>query len=200
MIVEEYPQNGRVVIDGSHDIGLEVLIAARGSESFSLAVGFHPPAISVGVFLTDTLGWTVLNYLQQVPVARLVLVQMLTLVSARQHMLFRRTFSFFVRPATTEEIKSVPGAQQGKSHAPLQPFVDLRNQSSRPAEHSMTARSPRPQQVHHVHGRLEIPCHGGESQATPYHSANVIAPVKTILKSCMGDSCDSGIRLGGILI
>ena len=67
LIVEDDPHYSRIVMDLARDVGLKVLVAARGAEALALAREFRPLAISLDVFLPDMLGWAVLSQLKQDP-------------------------------------------------------------------------------------------------------------------------------------
>src|SRR6202041_3496711 len=62
LIVEDDPHYARILRDLSREKGLKVLVAARGAEALALAREFHPAAVSLDVFLSDILGWTVLHH------------------------------------------------------------------------------------------------------------------------------------------
>jgi HAMP domain-containing protein/CheY-like chemotaxis protein/signal transduction histidine kinase len=102
LIVEDDPHYARVLADLSRDKGFKVLVAMRGSEALTLAREFHPTAVSLDVFLPDTLGWTILNHLKQDPGTRHIPVQMLTLDEDRQNGLALGAFSFVTKPTTPE--------------------------------------------------------------------------------------------------
>jgi HAMP domain-containing protein/CheY-like chemotaxis protein/signal transduction histidine kinase len=106
LIVEDDPYFATMLCDLAHDNGFKVLVATRGAEALALAHEFQPTAISLDVFLPDMLGWTVLNHFKQDPRTRHIPVQMLTLDEDRQHGLARGAFSYLIKPATTEQLKS----------------------------------------------------------------------------------------------
>jgi CheY-like chemotaxis protein len=106
LIVEDDPYFATMLCDLAHDNGFKVLVAARGAEALALAHEFQPTAISLDVFLPDMLGWTVLNHFKQDPRTRHIPVQMLTLDEDRQHGLARGAFSYLIKPATSEQLKS----------------------------------------------------------------------------------------------
>ena len=106
LIVEDDPYFATMLCDLAHDNGFKVLVATRGAEALALAHEFHPTAISLDVFLPDMLGWTVLNHFKQDPRTRHIPVQMLTLDEDRQHGLARGAFSYLIKPATSEQLKS----------------------------------------------------------------------------------------------
>ena len=104
LIVEDDPHYSRVLCDLSRDKGFKVLSAMTGAEALSLALEYHPSAISLDVFLPDMLGWTVLNHLKQDPRTRHIPVQMLTLDEDRHHGLSRGAFAFVTKPTSTEDL------------------------------------------------------------------------------------------------
>jgi CheY-like chemotaxis protein len=106
LIVEDDPYFATMLCDLAHDNGFKVLVATRGSEALALAHEFQPTAISLDVFLPDMLGWTVLNHFKQDPRTRHIPVQMLTLDEDRQHGLARGAFSYLIKPATSEQLKT----------------------------------------------------------------------------------------------
>jgi CheY-like chemotaxis protein len=106
LIVEDDPYFATMLCDLAHDNGFKVLVATRGAEALALAHEFQPTAISLDVFLPDMLGWTVLNHFKQDPRTRHIPVQMLTLDEDRQHGLARGAFSYLIKPATSEQLKT----------------------------------------------------------------------------------------------
>ena len=106
LIVEDDPYFATMLCDLARDNGFKVLVATRGSEALALAQEFQPTAISLDVFLPDMLGWTVLNHFKQDPRTRHIPVQMLTLDEDRQHGMARGAFSYLIKPATSEQLKT----------------------------------------------------------------------------------------------
>jgi CheY-like chemotaxis protein len=106
LIVEDDPHYARVIVDLAHDQGLKVLVAMRGADALALAREYHPTAVSLDIFLTDMLGWTVLTQLKQDPDTRHIPVQIVTLDEDRQHGLARGAFAFITKPATAEGLKA----------------------------------------------------------------------------------------------
>jgi CheY-like chemotaxis protein/signal transduction histidine kinase len=106
LIVEDDPYFATMLCDLGRDTGFKVLAATRGAEALALAHEFQPTAISLDVFLPDMLGWTVLNHFKQDPRTRHIPVQMLTLDEDRQHGLARGAFSYLIKPATSEQLKT----------------------------------------------------------------------------------------------
>ena len=83
-----------------------MLIAARGGDAIDLARQFGPSAISLDVFLPDTLGWNVLSQLKQNSDTRHIPVQIVTSDEDRQHGLSRGAFSFLTKPANAQELEN----------------------------------------------------------------------------------------------
>src|SRR5262249_52357997 len=94
LIVQDDPHYARGVMDLARDKGFKVLVGLRGAGALDPAKQFHPPAVSLDVFLPDMLGWTVLSQLKQTPPPRHIPVQIITLDEDRQHALARGAFSF----------------------------------------------------------------------------------------------------------
>ncbi len=105
LIVEDDPHYSRIVMDLARDVGLKVLVAARGAEALALAREFRPLAISLDVFLPDMLGWAVLSQLKQDPTTRHIPVQIITLDEDWQHGLAGGAFAFVNKPTTIERLK-----------------------------------------------------------------------------------------------
>jgi len=82
--------------------GFKVPVAVRGADALELARKYHPTAISLDVFLPDTLGWTELSQLKQDPATRHIPVQIVTLDEDRQHGLARGAFNFVTKPVKPE--------------------------------------------------------------------------------------------------
>ena len=105
LIVEDDPHYSRIVMDLARDVGLKVLVAARGAEALALAREFSPMAISLDVFLPDMLGWAVLSQLKQDPKTRHIPVQIITLDEDWQHGLAGGAFAFVNKPTTIDGLK-----------------------------------------------------------------------------------------------
>jgi len=105
LIVEDDPHYSRILMDLAHNVGLKVLVCARGAEALALAREFHPMAISLDVFLPDMLGWAVLSQLKQDPQTRHIPVQITTLDQNWQHGLAGGAFSFVNKPTTIDGLK-----------------------------------------------------------------------------------------------
>src|SRR5258708_30419333 len=89
------------MVEPAEDEGFKVLVAHRGADALALARAHHPSAISLDIFLPDTLGWTVLSQLKQDPTTRHIPVQIVTLDEDRHHGLARGAFSFVHKPTAT---------------------------------------------------------------------------------------------------
>jgi CheY-like chemotaxis protein len=103
LIVDDDPQYARMLLGLARDRGFKGIVAARGQAALSLAREFRPTAITLDVFLPDTLGWTVLNNLKLDPTTRHIPVQMLSVEEERQHGLSHGAFAYVVKPATLPE-------------------------------------------------------------------------------------------------
>jgi HAMP domain-containing protein/CheY-like chemotaxis protein/signal transduction histidine kinase len=106
LIVEDDPHYARLLVDLAHDKGFKVLVAARGGEALLLARRYHPAAVSLDVFLSDMLGWTVLSQLKQDPMTRHIPVQIVTVDEDRRHGLARGAFSFVTKPTSKEILEA----------------------------------------------------------------------------------------------
>ena len=104
LVVEDDPHYARILGDLARDQGFKVLLAMRGDEALALARQFRPTAISLDVFLPDTLGWTVLSHLKQNPQLRHIPVQIVTLDDDPQHGLARGAFSFVPKPSNARDL------------------------------------------------------------------------------------------------
>ena len=109
LIVEDDPHYARVLVDLAHDKGFKVLVAGTGAQALEFAKQYQPTAISLDVFLPDTLGWSVLSQLKQNPLTRHIPVQIITSDEDRQHGLARGAFSFVTKPATKEGVDAALG-------------------------------------------------------------------------------------------
>jgi HAMP domain-containing protein/CheY-like chemotaxis protein/signal transduction histidine kinase len=105
LIVEDDPHYARVLVDLAHDSGFKVLVATSGADALALANDYHPTAVSLGIFLPDMLGWTVLSQLKMNPATRHIPVQIATLEEDRQHGLARGAFSVIIKPASSEGLQ-----------------------------------------------------------------------------------------------
>jgi HAMP domain-containing protein/CheY-like chemotaxis protein/signal transduction histidine kinase len=106
LIVEDDPHYARILVGLAHERGFKVLLATRGGEALSLARRFHPAAVSLDVFLSDMLGWTVLSQLKQDPETRHIPVQIVTIDEDRRHGLVRGAFSFVTKPTSKETLEA----------------------------------------------------------------------------------------------
>jgi HAMP domain-containing protein/CheY-like chemotaxis protein/nitrogen-specific signal transduction histidine kinase len=106
LIVEDDAHYARILYDLARDTGFKVLIAVTGAEALSLIREFRPAAVSLDVFLSDMLGWTVFNHMKLDPSTRHIPVQILTLDEDRRHGLSRGAFAFLTKPITPEGLES----------------------------------------------------------------------------------------------
>jgi CheY-like chemotaxis protein/HAMP domain-containing protein len=106
LIVEDDPHYARILVDLARDRGFKVLVATRGGEALALARRFHPAAVSLDVFLSDMLGWTVLTQLKQDPAMRHIPVQIVTIDEDRRHGLARGAFAFVTKPTSKEILEA----------------------------------------------------------------------------------------------
>jgi CheY-like chemotaxis protein len=104
LIVEDDRHYARVLADLARDQGFKVLIAARGSDALELVQQYEPSAISLDVFLPDTLGWNVLSQLKQNQATRHIPVQLVTADEDRQHGLARGAYAFLTKPTSAEDL------------------------------------------------------------------------------------------------
>jgi CheY-like chemotaxis protein/signal transduction histidine kinase/HAMP domain-containing protein len=105
LIVDDDPHYARVLLGLARDKGFKGLVANRGEAALALAREYHPTAITLDLFLPDTLGWSVLSNLKLDPTTRHIPVQMISVVEDRQHGLSHGAFSYLVKPATTAELE-----------------------------------------------------------------------------------------------
>jgi CheY-like chemotaxis protein/HAMP domain-containing protein len=105
LVVEDDPHYARILAGLARDQGFKVLIAPRGADAIDLAQRYRPSAISLDVFLPDTLGWNVLSQLKRNADTRHIPVQVVTSDEDRQHGLSRGAFSFLTKPANAEELQ-----------------------------------------------------------------------------------------------
>jgi HAMP domain-containing protein/CheY-like chemotaxis protein len=106
LIVEDDPRYARLLVDLARDSGFKVVLATRGGEALALARQFHPAAVSLDVFLSDMLGWTVLSQLKQDPLTRHIPVQIVTIDEDRRNGLARGAFSFLTKPTSKEGLEA----------------------------------------------------------------------------------------------
>ncbi|HEX5777906.1 MAG TPA: response regulator [Xanthobacteraceae bacterium] len=104
LIVEDDAHYARILADLARDKGFKVLIAQRGGDALDLVRQYQPTAISLDVFLPDTIGWNVLSLLKQNPATRHIPVQILTADADRQHGFARGAYSFLTKPSTTQDL------------------------------------------------------------------------------------------------
>jgi CheY-like chemotaxis protein/signal transduction histidine kinase/HAMP domain-containing protein len=105
LIVEDDPHYARLLADIARSQEFKVLITPRGGEALDLVKQFDVNAISLDIFLPDTIGWNVLSNLKQNPATRHIPVQIVTSDEDRQHGLARGAFSFLTKTANTEDLK-----------------------------------------------------------------------------------------------
>jgi CheY-like chemotaxis protein/signal transduction histidine kinase/HAMP domain-containing protein len=105
LIVEDDPHYARILADLARDQGFKILMAARGSDALDLVQQYQPTAISLDVFLPDTIGWNVLSQLKQDPATRHIPVQILTSDGDRQHGFARGAYSFLTKPSSKEDLQ-----------------------------------------------------------------------------------------------
>jgi HAMP domain-containing protein/CheY-like chemotaxis protein/signal transduction histidine kinase len=106
LIVDDDPHYARVLLGLARDKGFKGIVATRGHAALSLAREYQPTAITLDVFLPDTLGWSVLSNLKLDPATRHIPVQMISIEEERQHGLSHGAFSYLVKPATTADLEN----------------------------------------------------------------------------------------------
>jgi CheY-like chemotaxis protein/HAMP domain-containing protein/putative methionine-R-sulfoxide reductase with GAF domain len=106
LIVDDDPHYARVLLGLARDKGFKGIVANRGQAAIALAREYRPTAITLDLFLPDTLGWSVLSNLKLDPNTRHIPVQMISVVEDRQHGLSQGAFSYLVKPATTGDLES----------------------------------------------------------------------------------------------
>ena len=105
LIVEDDPHYARVLLGLARDKGFKGIVATRGNAVLPLARQYAPTAITLDIFLPDTLGWTVLNNLKLNSATRHIPVQVISVDEQRQHGLAHGAFSCMIKPATTEGLE-----------------------------------------------------------------------------------------------
>src|SRR5438045_2422435 len=85
LIVDDDPHYARVLLGLARDKGFKGIVANRGQAALELARQYRPTAITLDLFLPDTLGWSVLSNLKLDPATRHIPVQMISVVEDRQH-------------------------------------------------------------------------------------------------------------------
>jgi CheY-like chemotaxis protein len=106
LIVDDDPHYARVLLGLARDKGFKGIVANRGQAALTLAREYRPTAITLDLFLPDTLGWSVLSNLKLDPATRHIPVQMISVVEDRQHGLSQGAFSYLVKPATTADLEN----------------------------------------------------------------------------------------------
>jgi len=106
LIVEDDPHYARILMDLARDEGFKVLVTARGAEVAALVSQYQPSAISLDIFLQDSLGWNVLSQLKRDPATRHIPVQIVTADEGHQHGLARGAFSFLTKGADSERLEA----------------------------------------------------------------------------------------------
>src|SRR5262249_20757780 len=106
LVIEDDPHYARILQGMARDKGFKVIVAQKGLVGLSLARQFCPTAISLDIFLPDTLGWTVLNQLKLDATTRHIPVQIVSLEEERQHGLSHGAFSYLIKSPTTASLES----------------------------------------------------------------------------------------------
>jgi signal transduction histidine kinase/DNA-binding response OmpR family regulator/HAMP domain-containing protein len=106
LIVEDDPHYARVLADVGRAGNFKVLVTPRGGEALDLIKQFEVSAISLDIFLPDTVGWNVLSHLKQNPLTRHIPVQIITSDDDRQHGLARGAFSFLSKSTDVHALET----------------------------------------------------------------------------------------------
>ena len=107
LIIEDDPHYARILLGLARDRGFKGIVATKGAGGPCRWRGnIRPTAISLDIFLPDTLGWTVLNQLKLDPATRHIPVQIVTLEEERQHGLAHGAFSYLIKSPTTEALEA----------------------------------------------------------------------------------------------
>jgi HAMP domain-containing protein/signal transduction histidine kinase/DNA-binding response OmpR family regulator len=104
LIVDDDPHYARILLGLARDKGFKGIVATRGDVALSLARQYLPTAITLDVFLPDSLGWSVLSSLKLDATTRHIPVQMISIEGERYHGLSHGAFSYLVKPATTADL------------------------------------------------------------------------------------------------
>ncbi|MGH7529499.1 MAG: HAMP domain-containing protein [Gemmatimonadales bacterium] len=104
LIVDDDVHYARILLGLARAKGFKGIVATRGQTALALAREYRPTAITLDVFLPDTLGWSVLSSLKLDPAIRHIPVQMISIDEERQHGLAHGAFSYLVKPATTADL------------------------------------------------------------------------------------------------
>jgi HAMP domain-containing protein/CheY-like chemotaxis protein/signal transduction histidine kinase len=105
LIVEDDPHFARVLLGLVREKGFKGVVTAQGGLVRSFARQYNPLAITLDIFLSDMLGWTVLSHLKQDPATRHIPVQIITVEEERLQGLGHGAFSYLIKPSTTDELK-----------------------------------------------------------------------------------------------
>ena len=141
LIVEDDPHYARILLGLARDRGFKGIVASKGLVALSLARQFRPTAISLDIFLPDTLGWTVLNQLKLDPATRHIPVQIVTLEEERQHGLAHGAFSYLIKSPTTDGLEAAIDRLKDVQRATHQAPAGRRGQRDRAAGDRRAARS-----------------------------------------------------------
>ncbi len=106
LIIEDDPHFARIMLGLARDRGFKGIVTNKGLLGLSLARQYYPSAISLDIFLPDTLGWTVLNQLKLDPSTRHIPVQIVTFEEERQHGLAHGAFSYVIKAPTTDALEA----------------------------------------------------------------------------------------------
>ena len=118
LIVEDDPHYARLLVDIAHNQDFKVLVTARGGDALDLVKRYDVSAISLDIFLPDTIGWNVLSNLKHNPATRHIPVQIVTSDDDRQHGLARGAFSFLTKTANGDDLKARIFTHSGLHRAP----------------------------------------------------------------------------------
>jgi CheY-like chemotaxis protein len=125
LIVEDDHHYARILADLARDQGFKVIATPRGNDALDLVERYDVSAISLDIFLPDTIGWNVLSHLKQRPDTRHIPVQIVTSDDDRQHGLSRGAFSFLSKTANAEDLEGA--------------FARIRDYTTRPKKRLLVA-------------------------------------------------------------
>ena len=109
LVIEDDPHYARILLGLARDKGFKGLVATKGAHGLALARQYRPTAISLDIFLSDMLGWIVLNQLKLDPSTRHIPVQIVSLEEERQHGLSHGAFAYLVKGPTTAGLEAAFG-------------------------------------------------------------------------------------------
>jgi CheY-like chemotaxis protein len=114
LVVEDDPEFARILYGVAHDLDLDCVHTASGTEAYALARELKPSGIVLDVKLPDDSGLSVLERLKRDPATRHIPVHMMSVDDHTQPALELGAIGYTLKPAAREQLQGAIAAMKGR--------------------------------------------------------------------------------------